>query len=426
MGFESRKFTVWVVSLALVFAIYLLYGRISRTPRISAVKVDSAVDSNAGEAGGFGKVGKVGVGAVQGARYTHLNRNREIDREFGFAKILYESGDEWEIEKPFINIFKRNFKCHITADRGNVVIETAGGKPAPKDATLTSNVVIHIMPEEADKANESFIYLDNVVFVSEKSQFSSEGPVKFVSQNTQMAGRGFELVYNDELNRMEFLRITYLDNIHLRTPAASLLSSNQPAAGKKQTQADEEQKAETSAAAGGKKEGYKCVLRKNVVINSPEQLIRADEVLIRNILRPKTAEKKAAEADLQSGAEAAAAKSNEPTEPSEKTVDIVVTCEDGLVVMPIGSSAMIENTTDTAADNSNTPKDFNETAGKTTFVAQKIDYDVSTGDVVAAGRSELKFYADDVMAKEHSGTAAPVKITACQKAQFLQIGRAHV
>ena len=425
MGFGSRKFTIWVVSLTLVFAIYILYSRISRTPRIGAEKVDSTIDVNSGEAGELGKVGKVGVGTVQNARYTHLNKNKEIDREFGFRKLLYESGDEWETEKPFINIFQHNFKCYITADRGNVVIDTAGGKPAPKDATLTSNVVIHIVPEEADKANEGFIYLDNVVFISEKSQFSSEGPIRFVSRNAQMLGKGFELVYNDELNRMEFLKITHLDNIHLQTPAASLLSSNQPAAGEKQTQTNETpkkaQEAEKPSTTGEKKEGYKCILRKNVVINSPEQLIRADEVSIRNIMQPKASETKTAGTDLPSGGEVPATKSNEPNKPAEKTMDIIVTCDGGIIVTPVGSSATFEeNTAGAAADNSNVQKDFNEVGGKTTFVAQNIDYDISTGDVIATGQSELKFYADDVMAEGHSGKAVPVKITARQKVQFLR------
>ena len=434
MGFGSRKFAVWVSSLALVFAIFLLYSRINRMPRIGTERIDSAVDGNAGESGGeLGKVGKVGVGSVKNARYTHLNRNKEIDREFGFEKLLYESGDEWEIEKPFINVFRRNFKCYISADRGNVVIDTAAAKPAPKDATLTSNVVIHIMPDGTDKTDEGFIYLDNVVFVSEKSQFSSEGPVRFVSKNTQMLGRGFELIYNDELNRMEFLKITHLDNIHLRTPAASLLSSNQPAVGKKQIQTDETQnkdqsegqKAETLSATDKKKEGYKCVLRKNVVINSPGQLVRADEVSIRNIMQPKTAETKPAEtkpseADLSSGSKVPAANVGEPNELSEKTTDIIVTCDGSIVVTPIGSSATFENTAGTEADNNNVPKDINEVLGKITFAGQKIDYDAATGNVVATGPSELKFYANDVMAEGHSGATVPVKITARRNVQFLR------
>ena len=185
MSFRLRKFYVWLVSLGAVFVIYLLYSQISETPQIDidtgAGLTDSVSESNVGELGsGIGRIGDVGVGTVRKARYTHLNENKEIDREFGFEKLLHEIGDEWDIEKPYMNIFQRNFKCYLTADKGTVRVETAAGRPSPKNGTLTGNVVIHILPEDSSDIKESFIYLDDVVFISEKSQFSTDGPVKFV------------------------------------------------------------------------------------------------------------------------------------------------------------------------------------------------------------------------------------------------------
>ena len=231
MSFKSRKLYVWLISAGAVLVIYLLYNLISRTPPIEidtgAKFADTAAESNTGEFDSkIGMVGGVGVGTIQKAKYTHLNAKKQVDREFGFEKLLHAEGDEWEIEKPYMNIFRGNLKCYMTADEGKVQVEDAVGRATPKDATLTGNVVIHILPEKGSNIKEGFIYLDDVIFISEKSQFSTAGPVKFTSQDAQMLGKGLELVYNDELDRLEFLKIIALETLRIRQSSkASLFSS---------------------------------------------------------------------------------------------------------------------------------------------------------------------------------------------------------
>ena len=74
---------------------------------------------------------------------------------------------------------------------------------------------------------------------------------------------------------------------------------------------------------------------------------------------------------------------------------------------------------ETAAANSQSAKILNDTTGRTTFVAQRIDYCVVTGDTIASGHSELTFCVNDVMGAEAKGATVPVKITAQKKAKFL-------
>ncbi|HDZ68978.1 MAG TPA: hypothetical protein ENH43_00965 [Phycisphaerales bacterium] len=380
-----------------------------------------------------------------------MNEEKQVDREFGFEKLLHEIGDEWEIEKPYMNIFRRNFKCYITADRGRVQVETAVGRPSPKDATLTGNVVIHILPENGSNIKESFIYLDDIVFISEKSQFSTAGPVKFVSEDAQLLGTGLELVYNDQAGRIEFLRIIQLESLRIKTSSkASLFSRTtqggklpvtepQLSSGRTDTPSNKLRAPNpedvTPAKAGARTtNSYRCVFSKNVVIDTPDRLIFADQVTISNIRSGKGTKPALSKAEGVEGAQSGKdyeprVTDNEPqTAGKEQQLDdIVVTCDSGIVVTPMDVAreswivnresavrrAAQDNEPQITAQHSSRRND----EPRTTFAAQRIDYNTITGDVVADGPSELTFYINDVMGAEE--IAVPVKITAREKVEFL-------
>ena len=131
------------------------------------------------------------------------------------------------------------------------------------------------------------------------------------------------------------------------------------------------------------------------------------------------------ETAVEANEESVSSPRGEPNESSEQFVDIVVTCDDGITVVPMDSSGMPEN----AATEGKGLKSFNDEKGRPTFVAQKIDYCVITEDTVASGPSELTFYANDVMGTEGKPRPSergggkqpgvPVKVTAQEKAEFL-------
>jgi lipopolysaccharide export system protein LptA len=437
MVLKLRRFYIWLASLLAVLAIFLLYTSISKTPHIEIGTEVKSTDTLSEFGSKIGMVGDVGVGTIKMARFQHYNENKEVDREFGFERLLHEIGNEWEIEKPYMNIFRQTLKCYITADRGTVQVEEAVGRPTMKDATFTGNVVVHILPEEGSDIKEGFVYLDDIAFISEESQFSTAGPVKFVSEDARMLGRGLELVYNDEAERLEFLKIIHLETLRLKTSSkASLFSSpekdttsqtkpqRQPeliAADVSQKEKPTPQPSQQVAKQADDKD-YKCVFSKNVVVDSPNQLIFADEVSINNITSDRTEETIAPQqgkadttgADKAKAASAPAAKTGEPRVLDEQLVDIVITCDNGILVTPM-SSAHKPNPVDIERK---IPENFNDTGDRPTFVAQKIDYSVSTENVLASGPSELKFYIDDVMGGENEQTTVPVKITAGQKAAF--------
>jgi len=450
-GFKSRRFVLWLVSLACVLLIYGLYSRINRAPDIKieagAARSDSVAD------GTVGMVGEVGVGTVQVARFTELDKYKRVEREFGFEKLLHSQGEKWDLQKPFMDIYRPGFKCSITADNGQVTVETAGGKTIPKDAVLTDNVVIHILPNGSGDIEESFIYLDDISYVSDRSQFWTDGPVRFVSRSAQMLGRGLEIIYNKRLGRLEFLKITDLERLHLKTRRRDLLSSKKPdgqevvknvglGVAKSESPADAPKSGSKSAKSGSVKtqksdqveeELYSCVFSKNVFVDCPEQLIFADTLSINDIVISSTkddrqvsgGDAKADAKNAQGGTASPAdgSKKSVAIKPPEQTDDIVVTCDDGFVVLPMESSLLHKSSVKIKQFGKIIEKSnqyFGDANGRTTFAANRIDYSTSSEDVVARGGSQLSFYvSDDMESASGELSRVPVKIRANKKAKFI-------
>jgi len=466
-----RKLLIGFISLVVVLAVFLLYSRLSKTTPIDtgpgAEFIEAATDSNVGGLDSeIGKIGDVGLGPVRKARYITLNKDKEVEREFGFETLLHEERDIWEIEKPYMNIYRSNFKCYITADIGKVRVETAVGRTTPKDATFTSNVVAHILPVGSSSMKESFVYLDDIVFLSEKSLLSTAGSVKFVSEDTQMQGTGLELIYNEKSERLEYFRIIDLESLRIKSSQMTLLSTGEPETEEPvdvESPSDTQQPGETSVADGSQTEealpaptqpqdpqkqgqNYKCIFSKNVLIDTPEQLVFADEIVcINDIFWSKTStglsdevdagpadEKKttpqATEEDRQSAGETRAnevvSKPGEPNESSEQFVDIVITCDNGLVFAPVDSTGVFDNFVqadiETTTSDGIGPEQLEDETGRTKFFTRRIDYSAPSGDVIAVGPSQLMFYRTDVASADANEAPVPVKVTAREGVKFFK------
>ncbi|MHC4167800.1 MAG: M56 family metallopeptidase, partial [Planctomycetota bacterium] len=147
-------------------------------------------------------IGEVGLGTALKAKFiTRDPKTKRRQSEFGFERLLHKAGDIWEIEKPYMNMYRRNSTCYITADEGQVEVETAAGRTTTQEVTFSSNVVIHIVADGAGGVQESFLYLDNIAFLSDQSLLKTTGPFRFVSKDAQMQGTGLELIWNDQAAR---------------------------------------------------------------------------------------------------------------------------------------------------------------------------------------------------------------------------------
>jgi len=457
MKFTVRKFVVGLFSLALLLAVFLLYNRYfeSRPKGIDLSRqfVDTIPDGNVGGSiGQAGTIAGVEVVAVKETRFLHRNKDNKVDREFGFQELLHESGDQWEIEKPYMNMFLPSLTCSVTADKGNVQVESAFGRPTPNDSTFSGNVVIHIMPIEPSSVKESLIYLDDLVFVSNKSLFSSSGSVRFISESARLVGRGLELLYDDTLGRLELFRINSLQSLQLRSSDFGSLSGGAPRVARTgepsqnvssvEPQDRDSRKVQTQVRAPALPseekpgESYKCEFFENVVVRTSAQLIVAeDELSISDIFwrnrspsRMPSHDSKETDGSLQGDniktPDRVASASDRLQNLSEDLFDIVITCDGGAVIAPTESLRVQVKPEKVIAAGPKVPPrtiPIAEGFNQTLFSARNIDHNASSGDAVARGPVQLSFCVDmnNIGDGKSTGPASRVTVTAKNEARFL-------
>lgn len=486
MSFNIRKFFVWFVSLAVVIAVFLVYHRLSNTGQIETSRglkttemITQADADNSSDK--IGMVGDIGLGGVELAKFTELDpRTGRVTRQFGFEKLLHKDGQNWETRDPFMNIYKADFNCRITADKGIIQVETALGKISPTDATFSENVVIHILPQPANETKDSFIYLDDITYIAEKSHFSTNGPVRFVSEDARMSGRGLEFVYNEQLERIEFLRINHLDNLKLRLESDEPVSSTEKKEQKKDTIRNDSKepiissRPDTAAVTSDKQKPspaplpatnkqkspqdttYRCIFSENVVIDSAENVVFADEFHVVDISGLKRSASKSPRdtsgSNSKNGVEldgvyekntvskeektytaeqadkepdVVPVKSSEPDVLNNKrSSGVVITCDSGILVAPMDSCEPYEMFIADKTEKVHEVRAFErfedtELNGRSVFAAGRVDYNYLTGNVTAAGPSRLGFILPGLTAEQGSAPLNRVIINAAEKAEFL-------
>lgn len=446
MNIESRKIRVWLISLSVLVGIFLIYNMLSSGPDFKIESVagpdTEVVDFNSQT----GNISDTGIGPVRKAVFIDVDEiTGQLSRKWGFEKLLHEQGDAWEIEKPFMDIFSDNLTCRVTADTGMLLLEPDANPPSPKEGTLAGNVVIHIIPTDDSSAKESFIYLDDLVFISEMSLFRTDGPVDFNSEDIELSAKGMELAYNDETDTLEFLRLMHLYQLKIKTgkqtatdePAA--IAKEQPAILKSPaktttptTQPETQpQIAKTTSPAKKASLKYRCIINGNVAIDAPDQLVFADKVVIHNILASKSSKQKADNekpAPIQTKPKKALASTAKPTQtletietfeidletaeqPTGNPETVLITCDKGMLVTPMGSSLTQEDFDSWGLNRQAATKPALTTAdanGRTTFVTESINHYADTEKTIAKGRSQITFYIED----NNSQKILPVKVTA--------------
>lgn len=426
MEIQWRKVRLALITFAAILGFYLFYSLFSSTPRITVTKMqlnEQPVEVNEQSPdNSVAKVGDVGLGTLEMAKFTTLNpRTKQVEREFGFAKLLHQDGQQWEIDKPYMNIYRPDLKCNITADKGFIVLESGVNPPSPKDATLSGNVVAHIIPEPGSDVEESFIYLDDLIFISGKSEFSTKGPIKFVSNSAKVTGRGLNLIYDDSRDRLALLRIEKIEDMRfsisehhslVKTDEHSEAPTKIASLDATKSQADASQTAETVVS-------YKCILDDNVLIETESELIAAGRVIISDIIWSDRSSKKSGGSQSESDS-AVNERKKESEIPDREPMEVIVKCDNGIAVAPDDSLEIIKTI---GGINLEPKEDFdvfkplNDTLGRTVFAAKQIDYSAQKTDAVANGLSNLKFYVEDVI-DGNTKTSVPVTLTCKNQTTF--------
>jgi hypothetical protein len=421
MRSSLRKFVIGGAVLAVLLASYRLYSRLGGTGPVGVAVPEllpPVVEAGTREPNrASGRLGGTEIGPVEKTRFFHRDQNSRVDRVFGFEELVPKQG-EFVFVRPFMKLFLPRFQCHVIADTAQVQLETALGQVIPNDATFHGNVVIHVVPPEPNDPRECFIYLDDVAFIADKSLFSSSGPVRFVSRSAVLEGTGMQLIYDGAVGRLELFRIMHLGSARTRSADMAMFSRRGKEA-KSGTQAATPSGQGSRGPAGGadpngaRGDYYECVLRRNVMIDSPQGVVMAEELFtIDDIFWPRSAESKPA----AGRAPGASPEPNEPEAPLAPDIldspasrrlafdampmesfDIVVTCDGGLVVTPKGASARFTDP-NTAAPSGvpagRVPHADTASPDRQHGVARRIAYNWTTHDAVCTGPLQMTLFLD--------------------------------
>jgi hypothetical protein len=281
---------------------------------------------------------------------------------------------------------------------------------------MNGNVVVHIVPKEGGSVKESFIYLDDISFDTEKSEASTAGPVRLESEDIEMKGRGLVFVFNGDEDKLEYLNIKEMEKMIVRTSPRVLMFSaddgdlldsqgnNDSTISAQQPENSSDQKRQHAKDAVvqqilDKNKGrlYKWIFNKNVIIDGPEQLVFADQFCINNIPVKGTAASGTGKksAPLQEEFVPPASKGLEtiglykiPGYAGRKrnNIDIEITCRGGIVVVPVDSDIKPDEID--AAETVTGGKglaEYGDPKGRVTLEARRIDYCVVSNAAELSG-----------------------------------------
>jgi len=421
MRSSLRKFVIGGFVLAVLLASYRLYSRLGGTGPVGAVAPELLPPI--AEAGirepnrASGRIGETDIGPVEKTRFFHRDQNSRVDRVFGFEELVPKQG-EFVFVRPFMKLLLPKFQCHVVADTAQVQLETALGQVIPNDATFHGNVVIHVVPPEPNDPRECFIYLDDVAFIADKSLFSSSGPVRFVSRSAVLEGTGMQLLYDNVVGRLELFRIMHLGSARTRSADMAMFSrrDTKPKSGTPSGVSSAQDSPGPAVGADPNRargDYYECVLRRNVTIDSPQGVVTAEELFtINDIFWPRSAESKPA----AGRAPGASPEPNEPEAPlapdildspasqrlafdavPTESFDVVVTCDGGLIITPVGASGRFADPNTTAPPDVSAGRQARASTAppdRQHGVARRIAYNWTTHDAVCTGPLQMTFFLD--------------------------------
>lgn len=339
-----RKFIIGLIAFVAVICIFWVYTQVVDTVPLNVS--DQPVDDHLQIPQSTDEVQRISdtkIIEVGKSRYVVLDpETKETKQIFGFEKLL-NPGKETsrrKVLKPYIIFYEPTYECRVDSDSGTFVIEMAGNSPSPKDAQLSGNVVIHLTPKADSKLGETSIYMDDLVFSSERSEFATEGPVKIVSKQMTLNGQGLILIFDTERGRVEYMRIRDLETLHVKNVLAS---GKTPPSGTSGSQAKTSDSSLSSSQTTGdtseaeaSADYYECVLEDNVLIEYGGELVvsGAQRVNIQNILFSSEKAEPQAEAAPNSD-QTAEVQGQTAAVPDDRTRDVVVRCDGGIILRPM-------------------------------------------------------------------------------------------
>lgn len=418
----SRKFYIWLICIVALVVFWLVLTHREQIPSIPrAGTTENFIEPNIPTISiEPTKPGQITVWQAERARHININpKTGQIEEEFGFERLLHKGPDRYIVEKPFLNGYRKDMSFFITADRATVALEKDTESPMPKQATLSGNVLICFVPAEAAGFPVSFIYLDKVDYTADESRFSSTGPVRFVSSEAVMLGKGMQLIYNNDVYRIELLKIDRLEKLHFKTATGQGLFT------RSSQNAQMQDNAGKSVDSKKQPQAYKCILADEVKIETAGQIIRTDLLRINEIFPQRSSGR-----ETQHRPESASASPNELTEeilpippeapePNEKSFNVLITCKGGITFIPADSDELQIAAVDRQNIENNQTGHFDPLDKRAQFRADVINFFTGSGNILADGPVGLHLFTSSLIADQSDASTTPMTITAERQFRYL-------
>lgn len=313
--------------------------------------------------GGGGSIAGTEVELVENSRWVRRDpQTKRVIEIGGFGKLLTPPAGSvyWLVESPYLIRYEDRFVCRVDARRGRFQMDADG--QVPSSVELSEEVILQIgRPEAKEEDKTTRIYLENLTYISERSEFFTEGPVRVESPDAQLKGKGLTLIYNPQLSRMEYLEVRDLEYLLVKNAAGlgaermAKDSLGEGGSGVETVQSDSSSPQKEVLPTSEEPESkeplyYQCTLRDNVMIQYGRRLVvaGADQVLIRQILwRDNSKEQPSDSSEPSESSDAAAAEP--PSFPKRESFlkqaekpeagisqpgdnEVLITCKGGVVV----------------------------------------------------------------------------------------------
>jgi hypothetical protein len=450
-----KRVLIGLLTLGAAVGVFWFYSQHQRTPDISRRTLADPNDALKDAVNVGGQGGELSGVKVYDNTYQFDFEDRDDDyrvyQQWGFKDISHRGPGVWQVVKPYMTRFEDEVTCFVTANRGVFRIEEINNKPYPREFTFSGEVHVHVLPRPGSGIEEIFIDLDEIVFQSNKSQFSSSGQILVRSPSIQLSGQGVDFIYNADEKSIQYFRMVTLEYLRIRTPREGGLFSFDK---------QEETPAETAGPDANEVVAevqdanepadplgpiYMCLLQDNVVIRTPKQKIHSlNHITLTDILWPKTAFGRqdanqldpnatvidVADANAMAVLEpnsvrAMASLPEDPNSilPEEDMLDIIVTCDQGILISPADSNWTPESEGLAKPEvarvvDVNMPTFAKDPEDNGLFLAQDIEYNVQTKNAQAQGPVELTFYAPEPNEPNSQGRLIPINVKAQKFGRF--------
>ncbi len=444
-----KRALIGLVTFGLAVGAFCFYSQYQRTPNISRHPLGgfhNAFKQSDGLGGQGSEVVGVQIDDVRKFDFEDRDDDYRIYQKWGFETILHRGPGVLQVVNPYLTLFESDLTCYVRAGRGVFRIDEINSNTYLRDGTFSAAVQVHILPKPGSDMEEVFIDLDDIVFQSNKSQFSSSGQISVRSPSIQLSGRGVDFVYNKQLKSIQYFRMVALDYLRVRTTregglfsfdkeeSPSSESSDVPDANGVMTAVAD---VNVSPEPELQRPIYTCLLKDNVVIRTPKQKIHSlSHIALTDILWPKSSFGRTGANSVDPNVTLSSVVDvNDPTEtdpnslvtvavlPEADMLDFIITCDRGILVTPADShwtpesEGLTEPDIDDVVD-VNMPSFEEDVIDEGIFLAQDIVYNVQTKDARAEGPVELTFYASDTNEMETQGHLIPINVTARKYGQF--------